>query len=174
MGQFIYTPQEVTDEICKGNVNAALFIFAITSSLHLWDDLIDRDHAITDEEINQGFWNMLVAIPSNSFYLANLSTLQAILQLAIENWKAATEYERDPKAPTDLHAAFIIRSTYIDLVTTVARLCGGHLHACKIAKEAHRICHQEGFEGFLDELKKEKVARETGVPRDRFVERKEN
>lgn len=160
MGSFAYTAEQVLNDVCKGNNDAALFIFQMLDALHLWDDLIDQDKEPTAEGINAAFWNMLVAIPSNPFYQQNIVTLQAILRLAIANWKAATEYERDPQTPTDLQVAFIIRSTYIDLVTVVAGIIGGPEHAHRISLHVHRICHNEGFEMFLTELQREKAARE--------------
>jgi hypothetical protein len=157
---FAYTYEGLRDTACKGDAQAATFLVQICDVLHLWDDLIDQDKALTPEGINTSMWNALVAIPSNPFYQQNILALQTILRLAITNWHVATAYERSPEAPTDLHAAFILRSTYIDLVTVVAGLCGGPQHAVEVSRYLHRICHDEGFDAFVVALDTERKARE--------------
>jgi hypothetical protein len=158
--KFDYTYEGLRDDACKGDANAALLILQMFDILHLWDDLIDKDKAPTDEAVHACFWNALVAIPSNPFYQSHLIALQTFLRLAIANWKVATDYERAPTQSTDLHVAFVLRSTYIDLVTVIAGICGGPEHAVRISSHIHRLCHNEGFDTFVAALTTERELRE--------------
>lgn len=147
-------------KVCLGNADAIRFLTDVTEVLHLWDDLIDRDHVLTDTTINRGMWKALVELPRNSFYLHNFSALNAVLVSAIVNWEVATQMERHPQGPNDKSIAFIIRSSYVDLITLVAAICGGREHAVSMMLEARRLWHDEGLHGYLANLRKEQVARE--------------
>ena len=151
--------REVALLVCKGNTDALAFLEAVTEIAHVWDDLIDRDVQPADEEINNMMWLALVVLPRNAFYNANFAVLNPVLINAILNWQTATQLERDRAAPTDLPAAFILRSSYVDLIVMTAMLVGGKEHARQMAIHAHRLWHNEGFEEYLKELEREAKTR---------------
>ena len=152
---------EAVQRVCLGNQEAVHFLEDITEVLHLWDDLIDRDQVLTDASINKTMWKALVALPRNSFYAQNFLALNTVLVAAIVNWEIATGMERDPAATSnDEVIAFIIRSSYIDLVTLVAVLCGGPEHAVTIMREARQLWHDEGLVGYRQSLVLERSRRE--------------
>lgn len=147
------------ESVCLGNTEAARFIDLITTILHFWDDLIDKDKLPLDAEINRIMWSALVDLPRNPFYASNFVSLNAILMSAIVNWEIATQMERIPEEG-DLSIAFIIRSSYVDLLTETAILIGGREHAVRTMLPIRRYIHDEGFWGFVQALKDEKSARE--------------
>lgn len=138
----------------KGNADAARFLELITSVLHFWDDLIDRDHALTDEQINRAMWLALVELPRNAFYLVNFAALNPMLVVAIQNWHVANALEAT-ESRDDKHIAFIIRSSYCDLVILTATLCGGQEHGQAVAQQVRKFWHDETFEGYLSNLSKQ-------------------
>jgi hypothetical protein len=83
-----------------------------------------------------------------------------VLANAIINWRIATEYERNASGKHDLEAAYVLRSSYVDLVTLSALLLGGAAHAATIGADVRRWAHQEGYELYLENLVAEKAARE--------------
>jgi len=146
------------------DMDALAFLRGIASVMHTWDDLIDKDREIEDEEINAAFWFALVELPTNPFYAANAEMLRPIVVQSIVNWRAATAMERAATCEqyNDLKITFIIRSTYIDLVVMAACILGGPDWAAKVAPDLRRWAHSEGFKGYLDALAAEKEARELG------------
>jgi hypothetical protein len=150
---------EAIQRVCKGNTDAVRFLEDITEILHLWDDLVDRDKAVSDEAINQGMWKALIDLPRNPFYAANFTSLNILLVAAIVNWEVATKMERNPVGADDLNIAFIIRSSYIDLVLGVAVILGGRVHAAEMMLTIRRMWHDEGFMGYCDALELETKAR---------------
>jgi hypothetical protein len=151
--------EEAVRRVCKGNTDAIRFLEDITDILHLWDDLIDRDKPLTDGQINAVMWKALVDLPRNPFYAANFHTLNILLMAAIVNWEVATKMERERGGQDDLHIAYILRSSYIDLVLGVAVILGGREHAVEMMLPARRLWHNEGFEGFCQALELEMKVR---------------
>lgn len=138
----------------NGNKDAAAFLELIVDILHFWDDLIDKDNEITDEYIHKAMWKALVDLPRNAFYSRNFSELNPVLVVAISNWIAANDMEAAGQE-SDLDIAFIIRSSYVDLITHTATLCGGFEHGRNVALEVRRKTHSEGSQGYRDNLAKQ-------------------
>lgn len=150
---------ELALEVAKGDEVAADFIIKMAYVLHVWDDMIDKDKPVTDEMVNQAFRYALVDIPRNPFYMRNFGDLNPILVNAINNWHIANSMERSGTA-IELQAAFIIRSSYADLMTHTACLIGGPEWAAKIGRKVRAQAHDEGFDGYLQNLQAEIAARE--------------
>jgi arginine/lysine/ornithine decarboxylase len=129
-------------------------------ALHLWDDLIDKDHVVSDRHVHRVFTNMLVEMPRNPFYQAHAQNLAPVLIMAIQNWHVANAVERNDKNDIPAEAAFVLRSAYVDMVTMVATICGGYDYGVGVAKRVRALAHREGFQQYLANLEAEKAARE--------------
>lgn len=138
----------------KGNQEAAEFLHGLIGVLHVWDDLIDKDTALADAEINQAFWFVLVGLPRNTFYRQHFDLLNPLLMVAIQNWYAANKMERNGDA-ADRRIAFVLRSSYVDLVTQSALIAGGLEWAEKVTPDIRRFAHSEGYAQYLINLKQE-------------------
>ena len=145
--------------VCRGNPLAVQFLEDITEILHLWDDLIDRDKPLQDAAINRTMWKALINLPRNQFYSANFLFLNGLLMTAIINWELATTMERTQVDDNDLPIAFILRSSYVDLVTGVALIVGGREHALEMMLTARRLWHNEGLYGYRKALAQEQTVR---------------
>lgn len=143
-----------------GNEAAVAFNLLFTEVLHLWDDLIDRDHPekVTDEDIHRGFRGALVLLPANPFYRAYFDQLHPLIDVAILNWMAANTLE-GTDALTDKEIAFIVRSDYINVFVKSLQLVGGFEHARKVLPEVRRLWHDEGYDQYLVNLRAEQLAR---------------
>ena len=139
----------------RGNRAAYDFLTTMFEVLHFWDDLIDNDREVTPEEVNRSMWSALVTIPENSFFQQNFSQLMPLLKVAIFNWQAANVMERSQDT-LDKQIAFVLRSTYVDLVSMCAYIVGGRDWAHEVALEARRQTSSEGFDDYLDALTREK------------------
>ncbi len=139
----------------RGNVLAVALCEDMTRILHLWDDLIDRDREPEPEEIHAAFQAALVDLPRNAFYASNFAFLNSLLVNAINQWHAANALESSGERHEQL-VAFVIRSSYADLVTHCAYLIGGGLWARRVAIEVRKRNHSEGLERYFDALGKER------------------
>jgi hypothetical protein len=147
MRQYQPVPNEVR-KVLRGNIDAENFIQTLGNIAHVWDDLIDKDRTPTDEEINHCFWQALVELPRNRFYQAHFQELQPLVCIAIQNWMAANTLEKE-KRSGDLEIAFIIRSSYINIVIHSALLLGGYEWAKAVTPDLRRFWHDEGFQQYV-------------------------
>lgn len=152
--------RELALEASCGNPAAADYLLSVVDALHLWDDLIDRDVEVTDADINRQFAVILTELPRNPFLQAHVSTLTPVLLAAIQNWHVANAVERDEEHDVPHEAAFVLRSSYVDIVMMVATLCGGYDHGVAIGRRVRALAHREGYQQYLKNLADEKSARD--------------
>jgi len=138
----------------RGNKQAFDFLTTMFGVLHFWDDLIDRERELEPAEVNRSMWDALVTLPENPFYFQNFHAISPVLKVAIFNWHAANAMEKTSD-DLDKQIAFVLRSTYVDLVSVCAYIVGGRDWATEVALEARRETSQEGFPAYLDALTKE-------------------
>lgn len=144
-------PETVFRYVLKGHEDAIAFCLLICHILHIWDDLEDRDKKLSRETIDQAFYGALIVLPRNPFYQAHFLELNTMVESAIQNWHAANAMERSDSLD-DKRIAFIIRSEYGNIVLTAARIVGGYAWAKEVAPELRRWWHDEGFEGYMENL----------------------
>lgn len=140
-------------------------VWMLWSIIHMWDDLIDHDRDITDEEVWQTFWRALIVLPTNSFYARHMATLHPILVNSTLNWRASIYLERDGDE-RDRTFAYVMRAGYVDLMTMSALLIGGLAWATRVTPEIRRWVCEEDYAHYLDNLQKEKEMRH-GIRRRR-------
>ncbi len=155
----IFGQREKTIELMRGNVAAADFLELIVGLLHFWDDLIDRDKPVTDEAINTAMFEMLITLPRNGFYREHFHSLNPILLNAITNWHVANKFEREG-GEYEQRIAYILRSSYVDLVTNSALIIGGPDYGRQVGEQIRRYAHKETYEGYLANLHNEVAARD--------------
>lgn len=144
-----------------GNEDAVQLNAAVVEVAHTWDDLVDRDRAVPDEEVHRAFRLSMSVIPANAFYRAHFHELHPLIDNMIVNWLAANELERNVKNPdVDLPVAFVIRSDYSAFLLKSMLIVGGFEHARQMWPEVRRFWHREGFNFYLDGLSAEMRARE--------------
>ena len=142
----------------QGDTSAAAFLAQMVQILHLWDDLVDRDAPISDETVHRGFYAALVLLPQNEFYKEHFDHLNPILVNAITNWRIANLMERHGDEYQH-RIAYILRSSYVDLVTQCALLVGGPDYASEVGYAIRMHAHKETWEGYQRNLAAEFAAR---------------
>jgi hypothetical protein len=145
-------------QFLMGNREAVNFVVRIFRALHVWDDLIDKDKPVSDDEIHSVFWDLLVGLPTDEFYRANLNLLSSTLVNSIVNWHIANKLEREGNEK-DKSIAFILRGAYIDVLSASALIVGGLDWAREIGPEIRRWAHEETFDQYLNNFDKECEAR---------------
>ena len=141
-----------------GNREAVNFVVRIFRALHVWDDLIDKDKPVADDEIHSVFWDLLVGLPTDEFYRTNLNLLSSTLVNSIVNWHIANKLEREGNEK-DKSIAFILRGAYIDVLSASALIVGGLDWAREIGPDIRRWAHEETFDQYLNNFDKECEAR---------------
>lgn len=148
---------ELIKKICKGDTHAEAFLHAIWLISQVWDDLIDRDKKVEPARINEAMWLALVGLPRNPFYVSNFQNLNSILATSILNWEYANQLEAEGTDKA-LSIAFVLRSSYVDLLIMTALIIGGKSWADELVPAIRDSAHCEGFDGYLANLEVQKKA----------------
>jgi hypothetical protein len=138
----------------KGNQEAIAFIHTAFTIAHTCDDLTDRDKPVETATMQQAFWLALVELPRNRFYVEHFALLNGCLQTAFLNWQVANRLE-EMHQPTATHVAFILRSSYTDLVTLCAWILGGTDWAVQVGMDSRLHASSEGFDLYQSRLTQE-------------------
>lgn len=135
------------------NVVAAQFIEDVFNAWNIWDDLIDKDKPVSDDQINKAFILAFINIPRNSFYQAHFNMLNPIVENTIHNWIASVQLEKDKN---QLDISFDLRNSYVNLVTACANIIGGQAWASQVAIAAHRALREiETYTDYVTDIQKQ-------------------
>jgi len=134
---------------CRDDELAADFAVTMTEVAHFFDDVYDGDDPPSKADVLNVLWMAMVSIPRNEFYRKNFVELQPLVANAIVNWRVANALEETPTGEVDLRVAFVVRSSYADLIQQTALICGGPDWAAKVGVEVRRRCHSEPWKDYL-------------------------
>lgn len=135
---------------CLGNQHALVFLATIMDAVEIWDDLIDKDKAVLDEDINRVFINLVFWLPQNTFFDANKSYLLPLLMTCINAWMDSNHLARSEETQK-LNTAWHLKQMGVELYGAVAFLTGGFEHMRNVSIEAREILAQEAFSDYLKE-----------------------
>jgi len=133
----------------KGNVEAINLCLKLVYVAHLWDDLIDGDPRPA-KDINAAFIICLIDLPSNVFFLENMSILQPIMLNTILKWLDSNELDRG--SVHDRQLAFVHRAGICELFNICATIIGGMEWAIKHGPDMRRM-YEEDFSEYFNEMK---------------------
>jgi len=157
----VATLDENIAEVLQGNAAAIECFMLIRDVLHFWDDLIDKDHTVSDAYIHGSMFKALVALPTNDFYRRFQDMLQPVLVNAIANWHAANAFEAGEDERL-LQIAFVVRSDYANILIQMAYIIGGYDWVTAVTPVIRRMWTTEDFTAYKANLEREKAARTTG------------
>ena len=132
-----------------GNSNAIVFCLDMIKAIHLWDDLIDKDNELKDEEINDVFTFLMVDMPMNPFYAVNQREIAPMMQNIILKWHTANVFEKE-KEVNDVDKAYMPRAELYQLFVLCATLVGGREWGREMSIHIWRLYGES-----VKELKKE-------------------
>lgn len=139
----------------KGNQAAVDYVLAISRVVDVWDNLIDKDVPVSDEQINSAFFALMVEIPSNEFFLACREKLLPLHVTGIANWLIANRMEKSDEIRS-LEIAHVIRYSIADVAVMAAVLCGGYQWAEEIGPELRMRSQRSDFNEYMKSLNREK------------------
>lgn len=135
----------------KGNESAVDFIMMLGGISQTWDDLIDKDSAVTNEMINESFENAVIDLPRNSFYRQNFLELQPSIEQAIRNWHDANRIEQEKI--TELYpVSYVLRDSLTDVIIRCSLIIGGKEWASDTAVIIRKQLFDETLEEYITGL----------------------
>jgi hypothetical protein len=140
--------------LLRGNRDALSLCADLLYVGHLWDDLIDKDKPLTDEQINSGFSAMVAKIPMNPFFQEHVRELGPLLMSVILQWKDANKLEADG-SPHERAMAYMLRNALLQVMAFCIWLIGGDGWYEEAGDKFQRLCAAElgeAFGAFMEEM----------------------
>lgn len=142
-------------EVLCGQTSAIYFIVDAVRLLHLLDDVYDRDKELSKADALELTQVSLIRLARNEFYRENFQPLSVILENAILNWRISNQIEEDGTDENLLHISYVLRQSYVDLITHSALIIGGMDWAATVGPRIREFAQGETFETYLKEFRKE-------------------
>jgi hypothetical protein len=137
----------------KGDAAAVDYVLMVARVADVWDNLIDKDVAVKDSDINDAFWILSVEIPGNAFYRRHMDDLLPVIKTGITNWMIANEIEKSPKSNLAIEISHVIRYSIADVVVMAALLSGGREWAATVGPELRLRSQRSDMAEYLNSLK---------------------
>jgi hypothetical protein len=133
-----------------GNKEALVMYQMLADLSHTWDDLIDKDKPVSDDNINNAFLICLVYLPGNSFYRSIQYHILPMWIAVISAFQTANKFEKD-KEPHGVEIAHGLRYTAGNIMAYAIHVCVGAEKAKLYIPEMWKDVVAERF----DEYRKE-------------------
>ena len=133
-----------------GNREAVLFVQLVFRISQFIDDVYDQDKPLTKSDMHRAFWEMMVELPSNTFYQRNFMTLQPLLQSMMLDWMDSCHLEQ--MGDHEKNVAFVLRDSVGAIVTHVAYLIGGYDMMNAVSLDVRQHIFEEFLEDYKDAL----------------------
>lgn len=119
-----------------GDEDALAFLLSISTITELWDDLLDADKPITEQRVHEAFFQALVRMPCNPFYIKHREHLTPIIIQSINSWMDANIFEQGDA--TERTLAYTLRHMDLQLATAIVYLTQGYAKMREISPEMWR------------------------------------
>lgn len=129
-------------EWMNGDAQAADLLVTLFHIGEVWDDLIDKDKPVSDDQINEAFVLALFDLSGNPFFARHASFLRPIMLMGMNSWMDSVSYERSGDPHWQVWA-FVLRNWYMEMVTACAFLTGGYDHMRNAGKQARAFFQTE-------------------------------
>ena len=104
--------------------DAAEWLLMLWQSIQTFDDYADDD-SVRREALDATIWNVLVAMPQNTFFSRHVTELAPLLGSMVLKWQASDRVEREGNASAQ---SYVWRAGYYELVLAAVRLRPCWLH----------------------------------------------
>ena len=108
-----------------GNQDALNMYRMMIDLLHTWDDLVDRDKPVAENEINNAFLICLVYLQANPFYRSIQEQIWPMWLTVVSAYETANKFERD-KDEHGLEIAHNLRYAAGHIVAYAVQVCVGY------------------------------------------------
>lgn len=133
-----------------GNQDALNMYRALVTLSHTWDDLVDGDKKVTEQDVNLAFMTCLVVLPANPFYRAIQDQVLPMWMSVISAYETANKFERDKDAH-GIEIAHSLRYAAGYIVAHAVQVCLGPVQAREVLPEVWKAVFYERFDDYRKE-----------------------
>lgn len=142
---------EFLESVLQGHRSAIEFCQMLFRISQTWDDLIDLDNdKVSKEKINQAFWEALIGLHENVFFLQHSHELVPLMRQYIMDWLDANTLELG--TDHEINIAFVLRDGIGAMVAHCAYLIGGYKWMRHVSAEVRRHIFEESLGAYKSQL----------------------
>lgn len=133
-----------------GNQDALNMYRAFVFLAHTWDDLVDKDKNVSEDDINQAFLTALVYLPANPFYRSIQNDVLPMWLVVVSSFQTANTYERSKDAH-GIEIAHGLRYAAGNIIAYAIHVCVGADQAKQHLPEMWKAIFHERFDAYRKE-----------------------
>lgn len=133
-----------------GNQDALNMYRMFVDLAHTWDDLIDKDKDVTEQDINVAFLMCLVYLPLNPFYQVIQRDILPMWITVVSSYEAANKFERE-KDERGLEISHMLRYAAGNILAYAIHVCVGHEKAAEYIPEMWKDVANERYAEYREE-----------------------
>jgi hypothetical protein len=133
-----------------GNVDAFNMYRMFIDLAHVWDDMVDKDKELTEDQINNAFLICLVYLPSNPFYQKIQRDIMPMWITVVSAFQTGNKFERD-KDEFGLEISHTLRFSAAHILAYAVHVCVGPDKAKEVLPELWKEIVNERFEEYRKE-----------------------
>lgn len=136
----------------QDDANAVACVVCLSTISEFWDDLIDKDHHSSEQEIHRGLVAAMIGLQDNPFWNKWHHKLMPIVIIATNAWMDSNELEPS-KSDSERMLAYYLRN-YAYEVTTMAAYCvGGWNWLRSVSMEMRRFFQHDSYFDWRNEMR---------------------
>jgi hypothetical protein len=133
-----------------GNQDALNVYRMFVDMAHAWDDMVDGDRRVPEQELNNAFLIALVYLPANPFYRSIQDQILPMWLSIVSSYEAANKFERE-KDPHGVEIAHTLRYAAGNIIAYAIHVCVGQEEARKHIPEMWKAVVHERFDAYRKE-----------------------
>lgn len=133
-----------------GNDDALNMYRMFVDLAHAWDDLIDKDKDLSEQDINHAFLTCLVYLPLNPFYQVIQRDIMPMWITVVSSYEAANKFERDGDE-RGLEISHMLRYAAGNILAYAIHVCVGQEKAAKYVPEMWKDVVNERYLEYREE-----------------------
>lgn len=133
-----------------GNKDALSMFRMLVDLSHTWDDLVDKDEAVSEKDINNAFLICLVYLQANPFYKRIQEQILPMWVSVISAYETANKFERD-KDEHGLEIAHGLRYAAGHIISYAVIVCVGAEKAKEFLPDIWKTIYFERYDAYRKE-----------------------
>jgi len=136
-----------------GNQDAVNMYQMFVDLAHTWDDLVDKNKEISEDQTNNAFLICLVYLPSNSFYQRIQAAILPMWISVVSAYQTANKFEKD-KDSHGVEIAHTLRYAAGHIIAYAVHVCVGPEKAKEVMPAVWKDIVHERFDAYKSEVLK--------------------
>lgn len=137
-------------QLFGGNDDAVRLMADLSRCAHLYDDLIDGDKTLNQDDVHDLMWRLLFSLPENPFYRQHQDLIRPVIATGIMNWRAANSIETNGNEE-ELRIAHVIRYSIADVALLILIILFGQEEAAKRSRSVRLMAQNDTWANYRSE-----------------------